>query len=96
MPDPALIPMKPADAKQLARSIVATGVVTFSGHAMEEMANDDLATPDCLNLIRAGVYGGAEQVNGEWRYRVQTSRMCVVITFVSDTRLRVVTAWRES
>lgn len=95
MGDPALEPLKPPDAKKLAREIVETGTVEFSGHATEETAKDELQTTDCLNLIRAGVYQPAEHINGEWRYRVETTRICVVVAFASSTRLRVVTAWRK-
>ena len=86
--------MSPAEAKRLAREIVENGTVAFSGHAREEMAKDGLETTDCLNLIRAGVYEPAEHINGEWRYRCRTARICVVIAFPSTTRLRVITAWR--
>jgi hypothetical protein len=92
--DPALEPLKPAGAKKLAREIVENGVVTVSSHAREEMANDDLGMADCLNLLRAGVFEPAEFINGQWRYRITTPRICVVIAFTSSTRLRVVTAWR--
>ena len=95
MVNPALKSLKPPEAKRLAREIVNNGTVEFSGHALEEMAKDELQTTDCLNLLRAGNYEPAEYVNGEWRYRVGTSRICVVLAFVSDTRLRVVTAWRN-
>jgi len=94
MADPALEPLKPPDAKKLSREIVETGVVDVSGHAQEEMDNDGLETTDCLNLLRAGVFNPPEYIKGEWRYRVTTSRICVVISFESETRLRVVTAWR--
>jgi hypothetical protein len=49
---------------------------------------------DCLNLIRAGVYQPPEFESGEWRYRSETRRMCVVITFLSTSHRFVVTAWR--
>jgi hypothetical protein len=94
MTDPAHYPPRPPDAKKLAREIVDNGTVDFSGHAREEMANDELETTDCVNILRAGVYESAEYINGEWRYRVGTQRMRVVITFVSEKRLRVITAWR--
>lgn len=94
MPHPALEPLKPPDAKALAREIVENGVVEVSRHAIEEMAEDDLQTADCLNLLRAGVYEPPDFANGEWRYRVHTSRICIVVAFASETRLRVVTAWR--
>ncbi len=92
--DPSLAPLKPPVARQLARGIIENGLFEVSGHALREMKSDGLETSDCLNLLRAGVFGPPEYINGEWRYRVSTPRICVVITFVSDTRLRVVTAWR--
>lgn len=70
------------------------GDLDLSGHALREMGNDGLETTDCLNLLRAGVLAPPELVNGEWRYRVSSRQACVVITFLSSTRLRVVTAWR--
>jgi hypothetical protein len=94
MANPALEPLKPAEAKRLAREIVENGTVELSAHAVAEMAKDELQTTDCLNLLRAGTYEPAEHVNGEWRYRVGTPRICVVVTFASETRMRVVTAWR--
>jgi hypothetical protein len=94
MADPALEPLKPPDARKLAREIFENGKVEISGHAREEMLKDNLATTDCLNLVRAGSFEAPEHINGEWRYRITTKRICVVITFKSIDRLRVVTAWR--
>ena len=94
MVDPALQPLKLPEAKQLAREIMENGNVSFSGHAIDEMANDDLHTTDCLNLLQAGVFNPPEFTNREWRYRVTTSRICIVVVFCSRTELRVVTAWR--
>lgn len=89
-----LRPMKPGEARPLFRTIVEKGVVAFSAHAKEEMKKDELETTDCLNVIRGGVVHPAEFENGEWRYRVSTQRICIVVALISPTRLRVVTAWR--
>ncbi len=93
--DPALAPLKPPDAKALARDIAENGTVEYSGHSLVEMKKDELETTDCLNLIRAGVYQPPELEKGELRYRISTPRMCIVIVFLSETRLRVITAWRN-
>ena len=93
--DPVLAPLKPPEAKALARNIAENGVVEFSGHALDEMNKDEMETTDCLNLVRAGVYQPPELEKGEWRYRIWTARMCIVIAFSSETRLRVITAWRN-
>lgn len=94
MARPDLEPLKPTDAKKLARTIVANGTVEFTGHARAEMAKDNLQSTDCLNMLRAGVYEAPESHNEGWRYRVTTQHMCVVLAFVSEKRLRIVTAWR--
>jgi hypothetical protein len=36
----------------------------------------------------------AELENGTWRYRVRTPKIAVIIRFVDDDELMVVTAWR--
>jgi len=65
MTDPALEPLKPPDAKKLAREIWGNGNVDISGHASVAMADDDLQTTNCLNLVRAGVFNPPDLVNGE-------------------------------
>ncbi len=88
-------PLDPAPAEQLILEILSSGTVDFSGHALEEMGNDDLTTVDCTNVLRGGWVEHPEFKRGSWRYRVRTARICVVIAFRSETKLVVVTAWRE-
>ena len=87
-------PLKTRDAQRLIREIVRDGNVAFNGHALEEMAKDDLCTTDVVNLLRGGVVEPAELENGSWRHRVRTARICAVVAFRSASELRVVTAWR--
>ena len=87
--------MEPAVARQWIRRIIAEGTVTFSAHALEEMAKDGMTTVDCGNVFRGGVVLPPELERGSWRYRIRTSRMCVVVVFRSSTELKVVTAWGE-
>jgi hypothetical protein len=86
-------PLQPDEAKARIREIVEDGEFRWSRHAREELAKDDLESSDALNVLRAGVVEPAEWENGQWRYRVRTSRMVVVIAFV-ESGLRIVTAWR--
>jgi hypothetical protein len=58
------------------------------------MAKDQLTTQDALNVLRAGVVEPSEFVNGSWRHRVKTNRICVVVTLSSETEAIVITAWR--
>ena len=88
-------PFDPSEAKRRIRSILDTGVVVPSGHALEEMAKDSLTMVDCINILRGGRVEPAEWERGSWRYRVRTARICVVVAFRSETKLAIVTAWRE-
>ena len=88
-------PLEPAVARQWIRRITAEGTVTFSAHALEEMAKDGMTTVDCGNVLRGGVVEPPELERGSWRYRIRTSRMCVVVVFRPSTELKVVTAWGE-
>jgi hypothetical protein len=95
MAQPELVALTPSEAKTLAREIMVTGDVKFTPHAIIEMGKDDLQATDCLNILRGGVYNPPELEKNQWRYRVETARMCVVFAFESETKLTVVTAWRK-
>lgn len=88
--------LKPPEAKVLIRGILEAGGVRWGAHALKELARDDLEVSDAINVLRAGVARDPEWENGEWRYRVETPRICVVVAFRSETVLRVVTAWRKN
>lgn len=88
-------PFDSEEAKKRIRSILDTGVVVPSGHAMAEMEKDGLTMVDCTNVLRGGWVEPAEWERGTWRYRVRTARICVVVAFRSDSKLAIVTAWRE-
>ena len=89
-------PMRPPEVKKRIRRIIGNGIVTYSQpHAEEQMRKRRISTVDCVNVLRGGVVGEGEFENGEWRYRVSTPKMCVVIRFESESLLEVVSAWRE-
>lgn len=94
MSQPHSEPLDARTAKRLIRGIIELGTVSFSDHALDEMANDALSTVDCVNVLRGGVVHPGEFERGSWRYRVSTARMCVVVAFRSEQELVVVTAWR--
>lgn len=89
-------PLTAQEARELVRSIIATGVVFFSNHALDEMKKDKLERSDVLNVLR-GAQGCFEDglTNGSWRYRFETASMVVVVAFRSEVKLVVVTAWRK-
>jgi Domain of unknown function (DUF4258) len=72
------------------------GEVVSSRHAKQELANDALTMMDAMNVLRAGkIVEEAELENGTWRYRVHTERMAVVVAFLSESKLKIITAWRK-
>jgi hypothetical protein len=87
-------PLEPMQAHKLMRRILAEGTYELSAHAEKELAKDRMNNIDAVNVIRAGVVEPPEWENGEWRYRVRTSKMYVVVAFNSDTELAIVTGWR--
>lgn len=72
--------------------------VLFSKHAQEELGKDGLETSDAINVLTSAdskILRDGEFEKGSYRYRVETKKICVVVTFVSDIRLIVVTVWRK-
>jgi hypothetical protein len=75
------MPLKATDARTYIRRLLEQGVFVVSDHARREMNKDDLGDSDAINILRGGVVREGEWENGSWRYRVDTARMCFVITF---------------
>jgi len=101
------MPLKATDARTYIRRLLEEGIFVVSNHARREMKKDDLGDPDAINILRGGTVREGEWENGSWRYRVDTPRMCFVVTFdpeparlpgtdedASEVELVVVTAWR--
>jgi len=86
-------PLAGAEARKLARGILADGTVSFASHCRNELAKDGKTTVDATNVIRGGAYSEAEWENGAWRYRASTQRMAVVLEFDTEVELIVVTAF---
>jgi hypothetical protein len=83
-----------AKARKLLREVVASGVLTYSDHAKNEMVKDKLTTQDIVNVLRAGVVEPSEFERGSWRHRVKTNTLCVIVVLASEREAVVVTAWR--
>jgi len=86
-------PLAAAEARKLARLILAKGTVAFTSHCLQELAKDGKATVDATNVIRGGLYLEAEWENGAWRHRAQTQRMAVIVEFETEAELIVVTSF---
>lgn len=89
-------PLSPPAAKALILDILANGEVTFSNHALDEMGKEDpdITEEESFAVLRGGIVEPAEFRSGSWRYRVRAMGVYVVIAFRSETRAKVVTAWR--
>ena len=88
-------PLDEHTARRLLRSIVESGTVHFTGHALDEMRKDRMAKDDVLAILRSGLVEPAEFENGSWRYRVRRFNLWAVVAFRSETNAVVVTAWRS-
>src|SRR5260370_41169519 len=94
-------PLDPGDARKAIISIRLNGEVSWdsspNSHFQKEMAADGLTILDCMNVLRGGTVDPAEWNDQyeEFRYRVHTSRICVVVSFISEVELFIVTTWRK-
>ncbi len=82
------------EARKLLREILEDGETLFTTHAYEEMHKDDLSEGDVLNVLRGGVVDEAEWENGEWRHRVHTQKIWVVVSILTVDEQLVITAWK--
>lgn len=88
------------EARKLITQIVggSQAQVRFSRHALEEMEKDELTTVDIWNVLKSSsskIFGEGELVNGTYRYRLETKKIMVVVSFDTPKSLVVVTAWRK-
>jgi DNA-binding transcriptional regulator YiaG len=89
-------PLKAEAAKRLIRRIAKEGTVIYSQpHALDRLKKHRMTMVDCENVLRGGLVAEAEWENGAWRHHVYTGRFTVVVQFLSEEHLLVVTAWRK-
>lgn len=85
-------------ARKLSLELCKKSKIIFSKHSLKELINDDLDRMDAINVIMspsAKIIKSPEFENGSWRYRVETNKICVVITFTEKpSGIIVVTVFR--
>lgn len=70
--------------------------VFSSRHCKEELEKDNMTMCDVFNVLHAGhIYHDAEWIDVNWRYRVETKKMLVVIAFKNPDTIWCITAWRK-
>lgn len=68
---------------------------SYGHHFKRRLLERQMSLGDVLNVLYGGwILMDGELENGEWRYRVETERMVVVIAFLNDAHVRLVTCWR--
>lgn len=85
-------------AKKVIQEFINSGApnITFTKHSLDRMAEKDIETTDVLNVLRAGfIYDEPEEINSSFRYRIETSRMLVVVALKDPDNITIVTAWRK-
>lgn len=88
-------PYRKGEAKRLLKSILSKGFVTYSRpHALDRLKERNISTLDCENVLRAGIVDEAELENGAWRHHVRTQKIVIVIEFLSEEEVLILSAWR--
>jgi len=88
-------PYRKGEAKKLLKKILSEGFVTYSQpHALNRLKERNISILDCENVLRAGVVDEAELDNSAWRHHVRTQKIVVVVEFLSEDEILILTAWR--
>jgi hypothetical protein len=92
-------PLSQAEVRRLTKWMLENqGEVSWTTHARRELAKDDMTIVDATNVIRCWLYmDPAEQdmTTGDWKYRIHTDFMGIVVKFRSVKQLVVITSWRK-
>lgn len=87
-------PLPPPKVKRVLWAALASGGISFTNHALQEMAKDGITEDEALLVLRGGIVEPGEFVRQSYRYRVHASRAYVVVALRSTSAAVVVTAWR--
>ncbi len=87
-------PLTPAAARDLARSIVDNGAVSYLQHAFDRLEQRGITIPECIATIRSCEVTDIRRWKGTWRYRFENETMAVVVLFRSESRFMLLTAYR--
>ncbi len=70
--------------------------VCYGSHFKERLTERQMIMGDVLNVLHEGkIENDAEFENGQWRYRVATHKMTIVISFGDHDKIRLITCWRN-
>ncbi|WNG41539.1 hypothetical protein F0U61_53560 [Archangium violaceum] len=78
------------------RHIVQKGSVSYSETFKGELSKIRMTMLDVENVLRCGcVLEEGQLESGICRYKVETDRMGIVVTFLSKTEMQLLKAWRK-
>lgn len=70
--------------------------ISFSKHGKAQTRKRNLTSLDVINVLKVGkILKDPEEENKSWRYRVETSKITVIVAFRKPNYLVVITAWRN-
>ena len=73
--------------------------VSFSDHFKKRVRERNLVwSPDALNVIHGGSIvsdGQVEKKSGQFRYRIETKQMVLIVEFLADDWIRCISGWRK-
>lgn len=88
-------PLTSKAAKVRIREVLSKGKIVYSKpHALQRLNERNLTMLDCENVLRGGSVSEPYEESGNWRYRVKTQNIEVVVQFLPYNQLLVVTMWR--
>jgi hypothetical protein len=87
-------PLDEASLKRWLKSVLAGGTLTFHSHAQFRMDERGIPEAECMSALRAGKLADVGFEHGTWRYRMETSRVAVVVVVRSDEEAVILTCWR--
>ena len=84
-------------ARKLLSELLGTNPNCFSygSYFKRRLAERRMTVGDIINILHIGqILHDAEYEQQQWRYRIQTATMTVIITFISPAHVRLITCWR--
>ena len=70
---------------------------SFTKHALERMSERNLNTGDIINVLNGGrFYDEPDYDNGQYKFKISTFKITVLFIFISQEKIHIVTAWRNT
>lgn len=84
-------------ARKLLSELLSTNPNCFSygSYFKRRLTERHMTMGDIINILHKGqILHDAEFEQDQWRYRIETAKMTVIISFVNPAHVRLITCWR--